>query len=210
MISILVVDDHPVVREGLKQILQGMPETVVLDEAGSAQETLGKISENDYDMVILDTSLPDRNGLDVLKDLRRMKPVLRILVVTMHPEEQYALRTLKAGAYGYLTKDAASDELVLATRTICSGRKYIGLSVAEKLAFALDTEAEKLPHEFLSNREYQVMCMIASGKTTTEIARELMLSVKTVSTYRSRILSKMRLKNNMELIHYAIKHRLVD
>ncbi|MCD6391319.1 MAG: response regulator transcription factor [Dehalococcoidia bacterium] len=210
MISILVVDDHPVVREGLKQILQGMPETVVLDEAGSAQETLGKISENDYDMVILDISLPDRNGLDVLKDLRRMKPVLRILVVTMHPEEQYALRTLKAGAYGYLTKDAASDELVLATRTICSGRKYIGLSVAEKLAFALDTEAEKLPHELLSNREYQVMCMIASGKTTTEIARELMLSVKTVSTYRSRILSKMRLKNNMELIHYAIKHRLVD
>ena len=210
MISILVVDDHPVVREGLKQILQGMPETVVLDEAGSAQETLGKISENDYDVVILDIALPDRNGLDVLKDLRRMKPVLRILVVTMHPEEQYALRTLKAGAYGYLTKDAASDELVLATRTICSGRKYIGLSVAEKLAFALDTEAEKLPHELLSNREYQVMCMIASGKTTTEIARELMLSVKTVSTYRSRILSKMRLKNNMELIHYAIKHRLVD
>ena len=210
MISILVVDDHPVVREGLKQILQGMPETVVLDEAGSAQETLGKISENDYDMVILDISLPDRNGLDVLKDLRRMKPVLRILVVTMHPEEQYALRTLKAGAYGYLTKDAASDELVLATRTICSGRKYIGLSVAEKLAFALDTEAEKLPHELLSDREYQVMCMIASGKTTTGIARELMLSAKTVSTYRSRILSKMRLKNNMELIHYAIKHRLVD
>jgi len=210
MISILVVDDHPVVREGLKQILQGMPEPVVLDEAGSAQETLGKISENDYDVVILDIALPDRNGLDVLKDLRRMKPVLRILVVTMHPEEQYALRTLKAGAYGYLTKDTASDELVLAIRTICSGRKYIGPSLAEKLAFALDTEAEKLPHELLSDREYQVMCMIASGKTTTGIARELMLSAKTVSTYRSRILSKMQLKSNMELIHYAIKHRLVD
>jgi len=210
MIRILVVDDHPVVREGLKQILREMPEPVVLDEACSAQETLGKVNENDYDVVILDISLPDRNGLDVLKDLRRVKPGLRVLVVTMHPEEEYALRTLRTGAYGYLTKDAASDELVLAIRAVCSGRKYIGPSLAEKLALALDAQAEKLPHELLSNREYQIMCMIASGKTPTEIAREIMLSIKTVSTYRSRILDKMRLNSNMEIIRYAVKHGLVD
>ena len=210
MMKILVADDHPVVREGLKQILLGMPDTIVLDEAGSSQEVLDKVWKNDYDVILLDISLPDRSGLETLRELKRAKHDLRVLVITMHPEEQYAVRAIRAGASGYLTKESAPDELVAAIKTVSLGRKYISPSLAEGLAFTLEVDAEKPLHEALSDREYQVMCMLASGKTPTEIAGDLMLSVKTISTYRSRILSKMRMKSSAELIHYAVKHRLVD
>ncbi len=210
MMKILVADDHPVVREGLKQILLGMPDTIVLDEAGSSQEVLDKVWKNDYDVILLDISLPDRSGLETLRELKRAKHDLRVLVITVHPEEQYAVRAIRAGASGYLTKESAPDELVAAIKTVSLGRKYISSSLAEKLAFALEVDAGEPLHEALSDREYQVMCMLASGKTPTEIAREVMLSVKTISTYRSRILNKMRMKSSAELIHYAVKHRLVD
>lgn len=210
MTKILIADDHPIVREGLKQILLGMPDRIVVHEAGTSQEVLNKVWGNDYDIILLDISLPDRSGLDTLRELKRAKPELRVLVITVHPEEQYAVRAMRAGASGYLTKESAPDELAAAIRTVSLGRKYISSSLAEKLAFALEVDAQKPPHETLSDREYQVMCMIASGKTPTEIARELMLSVKTISTYRSRILSKMRMNSAVELIRYAVKHGLVD
>lgn len=209
--KILIVDDHPVVREGLRQILRrGISEPLAIEEASSARETLSKLSEDGYDVVLLDISLPDRNGLDALIEMKRMKPEVRVLVITVHPEEQYAVRTIKAGAQGYLTKDAASEELVTAVKAVSLGRKYITQSLAERLALALEREAEKPIHELLSNREYQVLRMIASGKSLTEIADEMMLSVKTVSTYRSRILAKMGMKSNAELIHYALQHHLLD
>ena len=210
MTKILIADDHPIVREGLKQILLGMPDKIVVHEAGTSQEVLNKVWKTDYDVILLDISLPDRNGLDTLRELKRAKPDLRVLVITMHPEEQYAVRAIRAGASGYLTKESAPDELVAAIQTVSLGRKYISSSLAEKLAFALEVDAQKPPHETLSDREYQVMCMIASGKTPTEIARELMLSVKTISTYRSRILIKMQMNSAVDLIRYAVKHGLVD
>lgn len=208
--KILIADDHPVVREGLKQILRETSGTIVVDEAGTSQEVLNKVWENDYDVVLLDISLPDRSGLDVLKELKRAKPQLGILVVSVHSEEQYAVRAIKAGASGYLTKESAPDELIAAIQKVSLGRKYISSSLAEKLASALEVDAEKPLHETLSDREYQVMCMTASGKMVKEIAGELMLSAKTISTYRSRILTKMRMKSSAQLTHYAIKHRLVD
>jgi DNA-binding NarL/FixJ family response regulator len=208
--KILVADDHPIVREGLKQILCETFDTIVVDEAGTSQEVLNKVWKNDYDVVLLDISLPDRSGLDVLKELKRAKPELHILMISMHPEAQYAVRAIRAGASGYLTKESAPDDLVAAVQKVLSGRKYISPSLAEKLAFALEVDAEKPVHEMLSDREYQVMCMIASGKMVKEIAGELMLSAKTISTYRSRILRKMRMKSSAELTHYAIKHSLVD
>ena len=161
-------------------------------------------------MVVLDITMPGRNGIDVLRQLRTERPGLPILMLSIHPEEQYALRALKAGASGYLTKESAPDELVAALRKVSSGGKYISSSLAEKLAFKLEVGREQAPHETLSDREYRVMCMIASGKTVMAIAQELMLSEKTISTYRSRILEKMNMKNNAELTYYAIKNQLVD
>jgi len=210
MTKMLIVDDHPVVREGLKRILLDTSNMLAVDEAGTSQEVLERVQQNDYDLVLLDISLPDRSGLDVLKELKRTKPDLQILVISIHPEEQYAVRAMRAGAAGYLTKESAPDELVAAVQKVLLGRKYISSSLAEKLAFALEVDVEKQPHETLSDREYQVMCMIASGKTVKEIAGELMLSAKTINTYRSRVLRKMRVNSSVELIHYAIKHRLVD
>ncbi len=210
MIKILIADDHAIVREGLKQIVAETPNIVVADEASNAQEALDKIWKNDYDVVVLDISMPGRNGLDVLKQLKSERPKLPVLILSMHPESQYAVRVLKAGASGYLTKDSAPDELIAAIRQISLGRKYITSSLSEKLAFDLEIDAEKPLHETLSDREHQVMCMIASGKTVTAIAEELSLSVKTISTYRSRILQKMKMKNNAELTRYAIQNRLVD
>jgi two-component system invasion response regulator UvrY len=210
MMKILVADDHPVVREGLKQILLGVPDKIMVHEASTSHEVLNKVWKSDYDVILLDISLPDRSGLETLRELKRAKPDLRVLVITIHPEEQYAVRAIRAGASGYLTKESAPDELVVAIRTLSQGRKYISPSLAERLAFALEVDAEKMLHEALSDREYQVMCMIASGKPLTEIAGDLMLSVKTISTYRSRILGKMRMKSNAELTRYAMKHGLVD
>ncbi|MEW6418585.1 MAG: response regulator transcription factor [Nitrospirota bacterium] len=210
MIKILVVDDHAVVREGLKQIISETPDMVVAAEASSAQEVLNKVRENNYDVVLLDISMPGRGGLDVLKQLKNEKTGLPVLILSIYPEDQYAMRALKAGASGYLTKESAPDELIAAIRKISQGRKYVSASLAEKLASEMEIGAEKPPHEMLSDREYQVMYMIAKGKTIKEIAGELSLSVKTISTYRSRILEKMRMKNNAELTRYAIKNHLVE
>ena len=182
MIKILVADDHAIVREGLKQIIADIPDMVVADEASSGQEVLKKASEHDYDLVLLDITMPDRSGLDILKELKSQRPELRILVLSIHPEEQYAVRVLKAGASGYLTKESAPDELITAIRRTALGGKYISSSLAEKLAFDLETGAEKPLHQTLSDREYQVMCMLASGKTVKEIAEELLLGIKTIST----------------------------
>ena len=210
MIKILIADDHAIVREGLKQILSETPDLVVVAEASSGQEVLEKISKNDLDLVILDIAMPGRGGLDILKEIKTQKPRLPVLMLSMYPEEQYAIRVLKSGASGYLTKESAPSELVMAIRQISQGKKYISPSLAEKLAIDLELSPDKLPHEILSDREYQVMCMIASGKTLKEIADGLSLSIKTISTYRSRILEKMNMKTNAELTHYAIKSNLVD
>jgi len=210
MIKVLIVDDHTIVREGLRQILEDTSDIVVTGEASSAQEVLNNIRSNNFDIVLLDISLPGRSGLDVLKQLKSINPDLPVLILSMHPEEQYAIRSLRAKASGYLTKESASDELIKAIRKVALGRKYITSSLAEKLAFELENNTVYSSHEKLSDREYQVMCMIASGKRIKEIADALSLSVKTISTYRTRILKKMNMKNTSQLIHYAIKSELVD
>jgi len=210
MIKILIADDHAVVREGLKQIISETSDMIVADEADNGQDVLDKVSEQNFDVVLLDITMPGRSGLDVLKQLKSKKPKLPVLMLSVHPEEQYAVRTLKSGADGYLTKGSATDELIAAIRKISQGKKYISSSLAEKLAFDLDLDHEKPRHEMLSDREYQVMSMIASGKSVKEIADELSLSVQTISTYRSRILEKMKMKNNAEIIYYAVKQGLVD
>jgi two-component system invasion response regulator UvrY len=210
MLKILIADDHAIVRQGLKQIVTETRDITVADEASNGQELLNKIREGEYDVVVLDITMPVRDGMDVLRQLRSEKPRLPVLMLSIHPEEQYALRALRAGASGYLTKESAPDELVVAIRKVSSGGKYISASLAEKLAFELEFGHEQALHETLSDREYQVLCLIASGKTVTEIAQELSLSEKTISTYRSRILEKMNMKNNAELTYYAIKNQLVD
>ncbi len=209
MIRVLVADDHTIVREGLKQILSDTPDIEVADEAANAKEVITKVSDNEYDLVLLDISFPGRSGIDILKQLKCLKPKLPILILSMYPEEQYAVRSLKAGASGYLTKESASDELIAAIHHVTKGKKYITTSLAERLVFELEKDYEDQLHEVLSDREYQVMCLIASGKTVKEIAAALSLSVKTISTHRSRILTKMGMKNNAQLTHYSIKHGLV-
>lgn len=210
MIKILIADDHAVVREGVKHILSEIPDIHITGEASSGTEVLDRINSKDYDVILLDIAMPGRDGLEILKDIKMQQPKLSVLILSMFPEEQYALRALKSGAAGYLTKDSIPDELVKAIRKIARGGKYISASFSEKLLFSLDSDAERPPHETLSDREFQVMRMIASGKRLREIADELALSEKTVSTYRSRILEKMGMRNNTELTHYAIKNRLVD
>jgi DNA-binding NarL/FixJ family response regulator len=210
MIKILIADDHPIVRKGLKEIIEVTPDMMVGDEASNGQEALEKVRKNDFDVVLLDISMPGRSGLEILKELKSEKPELSVLILSMHPEEQYAVRVLKAGASGYLTKESAPGELITAIRKASKGRKYVSSSLAEKLAWYLEIDDERPLHEALSDREYEVMRMIASGKTITKIAEKLFLSVKTISTYRSRILEKMRMKTNAELTHYALKNRLVE
>jgi two-component system invasion response regulator UvrY len=210
MLKILIADDHPVFRRGLKQIIAETPDMVVADEATNGWEVLSKVGTSDYDVVLLDITMPGKDGLDVLTRLKSEKPRLPVLMLSMHPEEQYAVRALKLGASGYVTKESAPDELVIAIRKVSTGGKYVSSSLAERLASVVQENAEQLPHEGLSDREYRVMCMIASGKTVSEIAKELSLSVKTISTYRFRILEKMKMKNNAELTHYAINNHLVD
>jgi two-component system invasion response regulator UvrY len=210
MIRILVADDHAVVRNGLKQIVSDTPDMVVAAEASNGQEVLNKALEDDYDIVLLDITMPDRSGLDILKEIKSQKPELPVLILSIHPEEQYAVRALKAGAAGYLTKESAPEELIRALRRVSGGGKYITSALAEKLASVLKTGAEKPLHQTLSDREYQVLCMIASGKRVKQIANELLLSTKTISTYRSRILRKMNMNNNIELTRYAIQNQLVS
>lgn len=196
MIKILIADDHAIVRKGLVQILADSPDAIVIAEASDGEEVFGKVSGGDFDLVLLDISMPGRGGLDVLKELKSRNPGLPVLILSMHPEEQYAVRALRCGASGYLTKGSASDELLHAINKVLSGGKYISSSLAEKLAESLGNNAEKAPHETLSNREYQVMRMIGAGKTASEIAAEMSLSVKTISTFRARTPHKMKMKNN--------------
>ena len=210
MIKILIADDHAIVREGLKQIVADTPDMVVAGEAADGPQVLELVRKDDWDVVVLDIAMPGRGGVDILKQLKNEKPGLPVLILSMYPEEQYAVRCLRAGASGYLTKESAPDELVTAVQKVVSGGKYVSSLLAERLAFELEIDTEKPLHEALSDREYQVMCMMASGKTVTEIADNLSLSVKTISTYRSRILEKMDMKSNAELMHYAIKHGLVE
>jgi two-component system, NarL family, invasion response regulator UvrY len=210
MIKILIADDHTIFREGLKHILSEYPDVTVADEAKNGREVLDKIWNNDYDMVLLDISMPGMTGLEALKQLKNEKPKLSVLVLSMHPEEQYAVRALRAGASGYLTKESAPDELMTAIRKISQGRKYITSSLAERLASEVEADSEKPLHDILSDREYQVLRMIAEGKTIKHIAEELSLSIKTVSTYRTRIIEKMKMTTNAELMHYAMKHHILD
>lgn len=209
MIKILVADDHAVVRAGLKRIIDDIPGMVVADEASSGQEVLEKALEKDYDIVLLDITMPGRSGFDILKELRSQKPNLSILFLSVHPEEQYATRVLRMGASGYMTKESVPEELVTALLKVASGGKYISSSLAERLASELEASSAQAPHRILSNREFQVLCMIASGKAVKDIAKELFLSVKTISTYRSRILQKMNMGNNAEIIRYAIDNELI-
>jgi two-component system invasion response regulator UvrY len=210
MISILIADDHTVVRRGVLQILAEAPDMVAAGEASTGGEVLQAVRQNDFDVVLLDIALPDISGLEILKQLRSLKPDLQILILSMYPERQYAIRALKAGAAGYLTKESAPAELIAAIRQVSQGRKYVTQSLAEKLAAELGGETQQEPHETLSDREYQVMCLLAAGKSITEIATELSLSIKTVSTYRTRILDKLNLENTAQIIRYALKRGLVE
>jgi len=210
VIRILISDDHAIVREGIKQILADTDDLVVAGEATNGHEVIERVRGEDWDMVLLDLAMPGKDGLETLKEIKREKPKLPVLVLSIYPEEQYAVRALKAGASGYLTKESAPEELIAAIRKVSQGGKYISASLAEKLASHLEVAADKPVHEILSDREYQVMLMIASGKTVKEIADEMFLSVKTISTYRVRALNKMGMKNNAEFTYYALKHGLLE
>jgi len=210
MLRILVADDHEVVRKGLMKVLAEILQPIQVDEARNGQEAVSKVWKSEYDLVVLDIKMPGKSGLDVLKEIKQHRPKLPVMILSMHPEEQFAIRAMRAGASGYLTKESAGDELVLAITKALKGEKYISGSLAQILAGELDSDSEKPPHELLSDREFQVMLMIASGKPVGAIAKELCLSVKTISSYRANILLKTRMKNNAEITHYAIQNKLVD
>lgn len=210
MIRVLVADDHAILRRGLAQIISEAGDMQVCAEAETGAQAVRLAREHKVDVLLLDITMPDRNGLDTLKQLKKENPKLAVLMLSMHPEEVYALRAIKGGASGYLTKQSAPALLVTAIRQVASGRRYISPAVAEALAGTIVDGPERTPHATLSDREYETMRLIASGKTLTEIAAEMHLSVKTVSVYRARLLDKMHLKNNAELTHYALKNHLVD
>lgn len=210
MIRVLIADDHAVVRRGLRQIMEEAPDIKVTGEASSGLDALRALRENWFDVVILDISMPGATGLEVLEHIRKMSPKPKALMLSMYPEKQFAVRALKAGASGYLTKDSAPEELLTAIREVASGRKFITRQLAEILADEISTGEDKPAHERLSNRESQVLHLLAQGKGITEIAQELMLSPKTVSTYRARILEKLHLNNTAEIIRYAMEWGIVD
>jgi DNA-binding NarL/FixJ family response regulator len=207
---VLIADDHAVVRQGLRHILAAIPELNEIAETSDGEETLSRVRAEPWDVLVLDMSMPGRGGLDILKEVRRERPATRVLVLSMHPEDQFAVRLLKAGAAGYLNKESAPDQLVSAVRKIISGGKYVSPTLAERLAFDLDHDGDRPAHEVLSDREFQVLQMLAQGQSVAEIAAVLMLSPKTVSTYRARLLDKLSLKSNAELIHYAIQNQLIE
>lgn len=209
MIRILIADDHTILREGLKQILSECSDMKVAGEADNGFDALAKVREQDWDVVVLDMSMPGKSGLDLIRQIKIEKPKQPILILSMHKEDQYAVRTLKAGASGYLCKDSASSQLVQAIRKVAAGGVFISSAVAENLALGLMSNREALPHTLLSDREYQIFQLIASGEGITAIAGGLNLSVKTVSTHKTRIMQKMNLANTTELIRYALKHELI-
>jgi two-component system, NarL family, invasion response regulator UvrY len=208
--KILIVDDHTVVREGLKQILSRLPDCSEVGEAGDGAQALRQVREREWDLVLLDVALPGGNGLDALKRIKEERPRLPVLILSMFPEDQYALRVLRAGANGYLTKESAPDQLLSAVREAVAGRKYISPAVGAQLALSIDTTRGESPHEALSDRELEILLAIARGATVGEIAQELHLSVKTVSSYRTRVLEKLQLKNNAQLMLYAMRRGLVE
>ena len=209
MIRVLICDDHAIVRRGVKQILEEAAEFTVAGEAETSAEALRLVRAEPFDVALLDISLPDRNGIETLKLIRKEQPRLPVLLLTMHAEDEFGVRALRAGASGYLTKQSAPEQLVTALRQVHSGRKYIGPALAEELANSFGAEAEQPRHFALSDREFETLRLIASGLSLSEIAAKLCLSPKTVSVYRARLLEKMRLRNNADIAHYAVKHSLV-
>jgi len=209
-IYVLIADDHAIVREGLKNILADTSDIVVKDEASNGAEVIKKVLKNDYAMIVLDISMPGRDGIDVLKQIKSIKPDLKVLIMSVHSEDQFAYRALKLGASGFINKDKAPDEMIGAIRKVASGRIYVSASFAEKMALNLQTESDLPPHKKLSDREHEVMRLIASGRTAKEISEELSLSSKTISTYRTRILDKMDMKTNAQLTYYAILNNLIE
>ena len=209
MLRILIADDHTVVRKGLRQILQDEFPTAEIDEVPDAEELIKKVMNEHWDIVVSDLSMPGRSGLDALQQIKLSHPALPVLILSIHPEEQYALRALKSGASGYLSKDTAPDELVKAVQKVLLGKKYISQAIAEKLANSFSSDDELNPHESLSDREFDVMKLLANGKSVSDIAEMLSLSVTTVSTYRARVMQKMNLKSNSDLTRYAIENKLL-
>ncbi|MEP7237044.1 MAG: response regulator transcription factor [Ferruginibacter sp.] len=209
MLRILIADDHTVVRKGLRQILLDEFPTAKIEEVPDAEELIKKVMTEEWDVVVSDLSMPGRSGLDALQQIKLSYPNLPVLILSIHPEEQYALRALKSGASGYLSKDTAPDELVKAVQKVLLGKKYISQSIAEKLANTFSSDAGLYPHESLSDREFDVMKLLANGKSVSEIADMLSLSVTTVSTYRARVMVKMNLKSNSDLTKYAIENKLI-
>lgn len=209
-LRMLVVDDHPLVRRGLVETIREEFGNAVISEASDAAAAIELTWKEHWDVMVLDIAMPGRSGLDVLKEVKQARSKLPVLILSTHSEDQFAIRSLKSGAAGYLTKETVGEELVTAIKRVLAGGKYIRASLAEKLASHLELDASKPLHQALSDREYEVMTMIASGKTVKEIAGELSLSIKTVSTYRTRILEKMAMRNNAELMRYAMEQRLVD
>jgi DNA-binding NarL/FixJ family response regulator len=210
MIRVVIADDHTIVREGLKQLLAGTSDLEVVGEARNGHDVLAIVRESELDVLLLDLSMPGKGGMELIKQIKSERPKLRILVLSMHAEHQYAVRAIRAGASGYLTKDAASSQLVSALRKVASGGAYISAEVAEQLALSSMPRAEGPPHASLSNREYQVFQLLVSGTSVSDIAVMLNLSVKTVSTHKARLMEKMGIANQTELVHYAIRHQLVD
>lgn len=208
--KILIADDHAIVREGVKQIVKGLPEVTLIDEVSDGEAAFLKICETAYDVVILDISMPNMSGLDVLQRMKDRNKHTKVLIFSFYPQEQYAIRAFKLGASGYLSKDSAFEELASAIRKISQGGKYISAALAEKLIFQDVNLEGKLPHEQLSEREFQIMILLAKGKSVTEIAHSLFISDKTVSTYKMRVLEKMDMKNNADLTRYALKNKLIE
>lgn len=210
MIRVLIADDHAIVRKGMRQIVADHPEIQIIGEADDYPAISKAVRTMEFEVMLLDISMPSKNGLEVLKLVKQQKPQIAVLMLSMHPQDQYAVRALKAGASGYLTKDSAPERLVEAITAVAKGRKYITPELAEELANAVTHDTDKPPHEFLSDREFQTIRLIASGKKLSEIADEMALSPKTVSVYRARVLEKMKMKTNAELASYAVKHGLIE
>jgi DNA-binding NarL/FixJ family response regulator len=210
MIRIFIADDHYLVREGFKKLIDRELGMKVIAEAKDANEVLSTIPDTEFDVMVLDINMPGKSGLDLLKDLKQIIPKVKVLILSIQPEDRFAIRALKMGAAGYITKESAPDELVKAIQKVHQGGKYVSQTLAEKLAFELDSDADRPPHEKLSDREFQVFQLIGAGKSMNEISEQLILSLSTVTTYRTRILEKMNMKTNAEIIHYAIKNNLVD